>query len=219
MTLPSWHRIRKSSPCCLRRCTLPLGHGGSPHYWIFKSERVRNILFFETWRPEWDLKPRSPTFQAGSFNHCTRAPALGRWYICRLWMIQMPFMDGTFIDSMPVIDGSDAIFFGWYIWRLLMVHMLFIFGSYTVYLWNICRLFIVQMPFINGTYVVYWLYIFRLLMVHNLRTIIDGTFDVYWWYICRLLMVHMPFINGTYADYRWYICRLLVVHMPFIDST
>ena len=27
-----------------------------------------------TWRPEWGLNPRSPTFQAGSFNHCTRAP-------------------------------------------------------------------------------------------------------------------------------------------------
>ena len=34
------------------------------------------FCFFETWRPEWGSNPGSPTFQAGSFNHCTRAPAL-----------------------------------------------------------------------------------------------------------------------------------------------
>ena len=33
------------------------------------------FCFFETWRPEGGggLSPRSPTFQAGRFNHCTRA--------------------------------------------------------------------------------------------------------------------------------------------------
>ena len=51
-----------------------------------RSQRLSTILnllrvsgeetccFFETWRPEWGSSPRSPTFQAGSFNHCTRAP-------------------------------------------------------------------------------------------------------------------------------------------------
>ena len=34
------------------------------------------FCFFETWRPEWGSKPRSLTFQAGSFNHRTRTPAL-----------------------------------------------------------------------------------------------------------------------------------------------
>ena len=34
MTLPSRHRIRNSSPGGLRPSTLPLGHGGSPHYWL-----------------------------------------------------------------------------------------------------------------------------------------------------------------------------------------
>ena len=33
------------------------------------------LCFFETWRPEWGSNPRSPTFQAGSFNQCTRSPA------------------------------------------------------------------------------------------------------------------------------------------------
>ena len=68
-------QTRNSSPGGLRSSTLPLGHGGSPQYWIITSERRRNIFFFETWRPEWCWNPRSPTFQAGSFNHCTRPPA------------------------------------------------------------------------------------------------------------------------------------------------
>ena len=47
-TLPSRHRIRNSSPGGLRPSTLPLGHGGSSQYWIFTSERGRNICFFLT---------------------------------------------------------------------------------------------------------------------------------------------------------------------------
>ena len=38
------------------------------------SERERNILFLR--RQEWGSNPLSPTFQAGSFNGCTKAPAL-----------------------------------------------------------------------------------------------------------------------------------------------
>ena len=53
----------------LRPSRLPLDHGGSPQYWIFTRE---------TWRLKWGSNPRSPTFQAGSFNHCTRAPAICR---------------------------------------------------------------------------------------------------------------------------------------------
>ena len=43
-----------------------------------KSSQVsgeETFCFFETWRPEWGSNPRSPTFQEGSFNHCTTAPA------------------------------------------------------------------------------------------------------------------------------------------------
>ena len=42
MTLTSRHMIRDSSPG-----TLPLGHGGSPQYLIFTSERGRNIFFLK----------------------------------------------------------------------------------------------------------------------------------------------------------------------------
>ena len=34
------------------------------------------FCFFGTWRPEWGSNQRAPNFQAGSFNHWTRAPTL-----------------------------------------------------------------------------------------------------------------------------------------------
>ena len=48
------------------------------------SRRLPTILFFYEWAGKKHFvslklecqSPRSPTFQAGSFNHCTRAPAL-----------------------------------------------------------------------------------------------------------------------------------------------
>ena len=40
MTLSSRHRIRNSSPGGLRPSTLPLGHGGSPQYWLSHVDRV-----------------------------------------------------------------------------------------------------------------------------------------------------------------------------------
>ena len=52
MTVPSRHRIQNSSPGSLSLSTLPLGHGGSPQYRIFTSERGRNISFL------WNLKAR-----------------------------------------------------------------------------------------------------------------------------------------------------------------
>ena len=44
--------VRNLGPGDLRPCTLPLGHGGSLQYWIFTSNRGRNIWFFETWMSE-----------------------------------------------------------------------------------------------------------------------------------------------------------------------
>ena len=66
MTLPSRHRIRNSKLGGLRPSTLPLGHEGTPQYWIFTNERGR------TWSSEWGSNPRSPTFQAGK-NEMIRA--------------------------------------------------------------------------------------------------------------------------------------------------
>ena len=47
------------------------------------------FCFFETWRPDWGSNPQSPTFQAGSFNHCTRAP-------------------GRYDDAAGVIENDDV---------------------------------------------------------------------------------------------------------------
>ena len=49
MTLSSRHRIRKSSPGGLRPSTLPLGHGGSPQYWL--SHVDGEETFFVSFKP------------------------------------------------------------------------------------------------------------------------------------------------------------------------
>ena len=49
MTLSSRHRIRNSSPGGLRPSTLPLGHGGSPQYWL--SHVDGEETFFVSFKP------------------------------------------------------------------------------------------------------------------------------------------------------------------------
>ena len=45
ITLSSRHRIRNSSPGGLRPSTLPLGHGGSPQYWLSHVDGEETFLF------------------------------------------------------------------------------------------------------------------------------------------------------------------------------
>ena len=49
MTLSSRHRIRNSSPCGLRQSKLPLGHRGSPQYWL--SHVDVEETFFVSFKP------------------------------------------------------------------------------------------------------------------------------------------------------------------------
>ena len=49
MTLSSRHRIRNSSPGGLRPSTLPLGHGGSPQYWLWHVDGEET--FFVSFKP------------------------------------------------------------------------------------------------------------------------------------------------------------------------
>ena len=49
MTLSSRHRIRNSNPGGLRPSTLPLGHGGSPQYWL--SHVDGEETFFVSFKP------------------------------------------------------------------------------------------------------------------------------------------------------------------------
>ena len=44
MTLSSRHRIRNSSPGGLRPSTLPVGHGGSPQYWVLHVDGEETFL-------------------------------------------------------------------------------------------------------------------------------------------------------------------------------
>ena len=46
----------------------------APHN-IESPEWAEKKHLFETWRPGCGSNPRSPSYQAGSFNHCTRTPA------------------------------------------------------------------------------------------------------------------------------------------------
>ena len=48
MTLPSRHRIRNSNPGCLS--TLPLGHGGSPQYWVLRVDGEETFVFLSNRR-------------------------------------------------------------------------------------------------------------------------------------------------------------------------
>ena len=50
MTLSSRHRIRNSSPGGLMPSTLPLGHGGSPQYWLSHVDGEETFLFLSNRR-------------------------------------------------------------------------------------------------------------------------------------------------------------------------
>ena len=63
MTLSSRHRIRNSSPGGLRPSTLPLGHGGSPQYWLSHVDGEETIFVsFKPPRP--GTEPRTLTWKA-----------------------------------------------------------------------------------------------------------------------------------------------------------
>ena len=50
MTLSSRHKIRNSSPGGLTPSTLPLGHGGSPQYWLSLVDGEETFLLFSNRR-------------------------------------------------------------------------------------------------------------------------------------------------------------------------
>ena len=63
MTLSSRHRIRNSSPGGLRPSTLPLGHGGSPQYWLSHVDGEETFfVFFKPPRP--GTEPRTLAWKA-----------------------------------------------------------------------------------------------------------------------------------------------------------
>ena len=74
MTLPFRHRIRNSSPGGLRPSTLPLGHGGSHHYWVFYEWMgKKHFGFFQT--AETGKRTPNSGVKGSGANHYARAPA------------------------------------------------------------------------------------------------------------------------------------------------
>ena len=75
MTLPSRKKLEIQALAVLGRARYRSVRE-APHN--IESVRVsyeETFCLFETWMPERSSNPRSPTFQAGSFNHYIRAPA------------------------------------------------------------------------------------------------------------------------------------------------
>ena len=69
MTLSSRHRIRNSCPGGLRPSTLPLGHGGSPQYWLSHVDGEETFLFLS------NRRDREPNPELWRESHYPRAPA------------------------------------------------------------------------------------------------------------------------------------------------
>ena len=141
MTLPSSHRIRNSSPGGLKSSTISIGHGGSPQYWIFTSERWRwrNILFLRNLkllgrkaRPNgWDLNNFWTVtnycfgISYGHTNIVPQGPAITKQTI-HIDLI-MDQCSPTVYDVNPTLvqHGSmfarialDPIVTNWYIWYI-----------------------------------------------------------------------------------------------------
>ena len=86
MTLLPRQRIRNSYSGGMRPSSLLLGHGGSPQYWLFTSEKGRNFLFL------WNL------------NACSGLePAISDFPSSQLWSLhQGPRLEILAEDKTPI---------------------------------------------------------------------------------------------------------------------
>ena len=71
--MPSKHRIRNSIPGGLRPSTLPLGHGGSPQYWL--SHVDGEETYFVSFKPPRPNRTPNSGVKGSGANHYPRAPA------------------------------------------------------------------------------------------------------------------------------------------------
>ena len=88
MTLFSRNRIRISSPGGLRTSTLPLGHGGSPQYWLLHVDGEETFLVsFKPPRP--GTEPRTLALKAAVLTTTLSAPALLKYKTlqCKLYVV------------------------------------------------------------------------------------------------------------------------------------
>ena len=79
MTLSSRHRIRNSSPGGLRLSPLPLGHGGSPQYWL--SHVDGEETFFVSFKPPRPgTEPRTLAWKAAVLTTTLGPPPWSEWF-------------------------------------------------------------------------------------------------------------------------------------------
>ena len=98
MTLSSRHRIRNSSPGGLRPSTLPLGHGGSPQYWL--SHVDGEETFFVSFKsPRLGTEPRTLAWKAAVLTATLGPPP-------------RPTSRPVFVGN-PVYIRMHCLFFRW----------------------------------------------------------------------------------------------------------
>ena len=102
VTLPSRHKIRNSIPGGPRTSTHPTSRSRRiPTILNLRVSGEKNFDFFEIWMLEWGSNPRSLTFQAGSFNHCNRAPD---GYIINICSCRFASIGGSFFKGDYVLQ-------------------------------------------------------------------------------------------------------------------
>ena len=121
MTLSSRHRIRNSSPGGLRPSTLPLGHGGSPQYWL--SHVDGEETFFVSFKtPRQGTEPRTLAWKAAVLT-TTLGPLPKirkqefRLYIYRYWQMRstkikkklLQFYMDMFTSCMVILRSQNKI--------------------------------------------------------------------------------------------------------------
>ena len=112
MTLSSRHKSQNSSSSGLRPNTLPLGHRGSPQYWIFTSEGEEAVLFLWNLNARVGFEPAISDFPSRQlWNHCTRAPAPVVHCDVNYYLLTVTWVTYTCI-TWTKRDGSHA--WGWY---------------------------------------------------------------------------------------------------------
>ena len=116
MTLSPRHRIRNSSPGGLRSSTLPLGHGGSPRYWLFYVDGEET--FFVSFKPPRPgTEPQALAWKAAVLTTTLGPPPLS-------WGGMRVFYDCV-IESVIIPTGRRA--WGWTFNQLVCSYLFVVF--------------------------------------------------------------------------------------------
>ena len=108
MTLSSRHRIRNSNPGGLRPSTLPLGHGGSPQYWLSHVDG-EETFFVSLKPPRPGTEPRTLAWKAAVLTTTLGPPPTQRSVKthCRQWVCgHCDCLGISLIFRLTTFDGS-----------------------------------------------------------------------------------------------------------------